>query len=484
MKRSFDRGRNIMVRSLSIAILLFSCLGLQAAEKPNVLFIAVDDLNDWAGYRGNKDVITPNMDRLAGQGMWFTKAYCQYPLCGPSRASLMSGLYYHQLNSAKLQAKDQFVEDQVQSVGSELLHGYLHNHGYKTMAVGKLLHKHMAKKKLDMSGGRSNWDFNENEAGDRVRSNWPPDLNPKTAETLTDWGVYVGDHGKGTEEDMSDSKSAKWAVDRLKEKHDKPFMLMVGFLHPHVPWYVPQKYFDMYDKETLSLPPYNPNDFDDLPEAAKGILNDGYPRTEWAKDEKQWRNIVHAYMANITFADAKVGQVLDALDNSPYGDNTIVILWSDHGYHMGEKNTFQKHTLWDRSAVAPLIIKVPKSMQNSVKNGPCDQVVSMVDLYPTVLDLCGLPPNEHVVGRSIKPLLENPTKEWSYPAFTFRKDGGKSMQLGSHRYVEYGDGSIEFYDHSTDPNEWKNLAEDPQHKKLLRQLQATFDDHRVYDKKL
>jgi arylsulfatase A-like enzyme len=459
------------VSFLISAAVLLSCGALQAAERPNVLFIAVDDLNDWAGYRGNKDVITPNMDRLASQGMWFSHAYCQYALCGPSRASIMSGVYFHQLNSDSLQAKDQFVEDQAQAMGSELLHGYMKNYGYKTMAVGKVLHKHMAKKKLDESGGRGGWVSIKDENGDKIKINFP------SKKTLTDWAVYPGE-----EDEMTDSKTAQWAVDRLEEKQDQPFMLMVGFLHPHVPWYVPQKYFDLYDKEKLTLPPYNPNDFDDLPEAAKGMLNEGYPRTEWAKDADQWRNIIHAYMASITFADAKIGKVLDALDKSPYRDNTMVVLWSDHGYHMGEKNTFQKHTLWNRSAVAPLIIKVPKSMQ--LKTGACDQVVSMVDLYPTILDLCGLPPNDVVVGRSLKPLLKNPTLQWRYPAFTFKKVDRKSLQYGPYRYIEYEDGSMELYDHRKDPDEWINLAEEPEQKQVIQNLQAMFEDYGVFDEKL
>lgn len=345
------------------------------------------------------------------------------------------------------------------------------------MAVGKILHKHIPKDSVDLSGGRENWDFNEDSEGNRIRSHWPPDLNPATAKTLTDWGIYVGDNGAGTESDMSDSKAAAWAVDRLQEKHTDPFMLMVGFLHPHVPWYVPQRYYDMYDPDTLLMPPYNPDDWDDIPAAGLDNINKGYPRTEWAIQNNQWTNIVHAYLANITFADAKIGQVLDALEASPYKDNTIVVLWSDHGYHMGEKNTFQKHTLWNRSAVAPLIIKLPPGMRDNLKTGRCDRIVSMLDLYPTVLDLCGLPPNDKVVGRSLRPLLRNPEERWDYPAFTFGQDNGKSVQFGPYRYIEYSDGSMELYDHRRDPNEWANQAANPELEKVRSKLKAMFDEH-------
>ncbi|MDB4693588.1 sulfatase-like hydrolase/transferase, partial [Akkermansiaceae bacterium] len=199
------------------------------AKKPNILFISVDDLNDWAGYRGHSQVISPHMDRLAKKSTWFSRAYCQYPLCGPSRASVMSGLYYHQLESKKLQAEDKYVEDKVQSMGSELLHGYFKKHGYKTMAVGKVLHKHLPKKNLHMSGGRGKWNHNRDEDGKQVETNW------KSNKTLTDWAPYAG-----KESEMSDSLAADWAVERLQKKHTKPFMLMVGFLRPHVPWHVPQ----------------------------------------------------------------------------------------------------------------------------------------------------------------------------------------------------------------------------------------------------
>lgn len=429
------------------------------AEKPNILFISVDDLNDFVGYRGHPQVISPNMDRLAKQGTWFSRAYCQYPVCGPSRASVMSGLYPHQLESKKLQPDDSFVEKKVQSMGSELLHGYFKKHGYKTMAVGKILHKHLPKKNLHMSGGRGPWDHNRDEDGKQIESNF------ESSDTLTDWAPYDGE-----ESEMSDSKAADWAVERLQKKHTKPFMLMVGFLRPHVPWHVPQKYFDMYEREKMILPPYLASDLDDVSPAAKETINDGYPRTEWAKKEGQWKHIMQSYLASITFADTKIGQVLDALETSPYKDNTIVVLWSDHGYHLGEKNTFQKHTLWERSALAPLIISLPKSMQGEKHRGKTDAVVGLIDIYPTLVDLCGLPANDKVVGRSLKPLLQNLNAKWNHPALTYRKDNGRSLRNDRYRYIEYGDGTQELYDHEKDPNEWKNLASDPEHASVLKEL--------------
>lgn len=457
-------------RLLTLLILAGLPFQTNAAKRPNVLFIAVDDLNDWAGYFGNSQAITPHMDQLASEGVWFSKAYCQYPVCGPSRASLMSGLYYHQLNSPKLQAEDEFVEKTAQSLGSELLHGYLKKMGgYKTMAVGKILHKHLPKENLDLSGGRGSWDYlRDKKTGKKIKLEWP------SQNTLTDWGPW-----EKPEESMSDSRAATWAVERLQEQHDKPFMLMVGFLRPHVPWYVPQKYFDLYDREAIKLPPYQKEDLDDVPEAALATINEGYPRTEWALENNRWKDIAQSYLASITFADSKVGEVLKALKESPYSENTIVILWSDHGYHMGEKNTFQKHTLWERSGLSPLIIKLPPSMQGEKFRGQCDKVVGLIDIYPTLVDLCSLPANTKVVGRSLKPLLENPKADWDHPTLTYRKEGGKALRYQHYRYIEYGDGSMELYDHEKDPNEWKNVAEESEYQPALEMMKKLLTENHI-----
>lgn len=371
----------------------------------------------------------------------------------------MTGMYYHQLDPKRLQMKDSEVDESAKANGSLLLHSYFKKHGYKTFAVGKILHKHLPKKDLTMSGGRGGWGTKTDKDGNRVKTHF------KSQETLTDWG-----YPDEPEAEMSDSQAADWTVERLQRKHTKPFILMVGFLRPHVPWYVPKKYYDKYDRDKITLPPYKKDDLNDVPQAARDTINDGYPRTEWAIETNQWKDIVHSYLASITFVDSKVGQVLDALEASPYRDNTIVILWSDHGYHLGEKNTFQKHTLWELSACAPLIIKMPKNYQGKTTTGQCDRIVSLIDIYPTLLDICNLPPNDKVVGRSLKPLLENPKKEWNHPALTYRKNGGKSMRYGKYRYIEYGDGSMELYDHAKDPNEWTNLAPNPEHAEALKAM--------------
>jgi len=419
--------------------------------------------------------ITPNMDRLASQGVHFPRAYCTYPLCGASRASLMTGVYFTELDTTRTQPDDEEVEERIESMGSSLLHTYLGDRGYKTMAVGKILHRHVPDGSVDQSGGRDSFDRNENAAGERIRLNWPPDLNHDTARTLTDWGLYLGNNGVGTEADMGDTISADWAVDRLGETHTDPFMLMVGFLHPHVPWYVPQKYYDLYDPAALTLPAYLATDYADIPAAADALPNVGYPTTDWAIANNEWRNMLHAYLANVSYVDAQIGRVLDALESSPYADNTVVMLWGDHGYHMGEKNIFQKDTLWDRSNVTPLIIKAP-GMAAGVES---NQLVSLIDIYPTLVDLCNLPPNEMARGRTLKPLLQDPTLEWDYPAFTFRQNMTyKSVQYGQLHLIEYPDETQELYDHTNDPDEWVNLVDDLSYADELARLQSMspFED--------
>ncbi|MEE4217824.1 MAG: sulfatase [Xanthomonadales bacterium] len=435
-------------------------------NKPNILFIAVDDLNDWVGYTGvNPSTITPNIDALAERGTAFTNAFTQYPVCGPSRASLFAGLLPGTLGFTS-QPRDPEVTEAAQELGTPLLHSYFAQNGYKTMAVGKLLHRHIPQGSVDESGGRGDWDRLE----DGERLNWDTD------RTMTDWGVYPY-----PEEEMSDPMAAGWAVERLREEHDRPFMLMVGFLRPHVPWYVPQRWFDaMGDAGELTLPPYKPDDLEDVPDYAVATnIAQGYPRTEWAIEAGQWNNIVHAYLASVHFVDHYVGQVLDALAKSPYAANTIVVLWSDHGYHLGEKNTFQKHSLWERSGKVPLVLAGPGVPKGETRN----QAVGLIDIYPTLLDLAGLPENPVNAGHSLKPLLDDASMDWDNPVITqWRRNRdnwdrrGQAVQYGPWRYSLYGDGSEELYNHADDPNEWNNLAADTdaaaRHRELMDKLKA------------
>lgn len=409
-------------------------------QRPNVLFIAVDDLNDFPTFSGRyPDAKTPHMDRLAARGTVFTRAHCQFPLCGPSRASVMSGLLPSTLGYTD-HMRDEALATRARELGTELLHVFFAAQGYRTLAVGKICHTHVPPGSVDASGGSG-----DVTAGlGRLGRHW------KSDRTLTDWAT-----APERDEQMPDHEAADWAVRQLQATHEAPFFLMVGFLRPHTPWYVPRRWFDLYDRDAITLPPYRADDLNDVPEMAQRIgIRSEMPRTAWAIENDQWRSIVQAYLASISFADHQVGRVLDALDASPHKDNTVVVLWSDHGYHMGEKNTFQKHSLWERSSHVPLVIAGPK-----VRPGQrCDRVVSLLDIYPTLVEMAGLPANPKNQGRSLAPLLAEPARPWPHPAVTGWQENSFAVQTETHRYIRYGDGSEELYDHRTDPDEWHNLA--------------------------
>ncbi|CAH8284095.1 arylsulfatase A-like enzyme [Mariniflexile fucanivorans] len=414
------------------------CHFCYAQEKPNVLFISVDDLNDFPSYANRYEgAITPNLDKLANQGTVFNNAYCQYSVCGPSRASVMSGFYPHNLSGSL--NEDDVVQESTKALGSELMHTWFRNNGYETLAVGKILHGHLPEGTLDETGGRGSFSSGLG----KLQRNWHQN------GTMTDWAK-----DPETDEQMPDHQAANWAADQLSKKHDKPFFLMVGFLRPHNPWYVPKKWWDMYDREKIKLPEYKKDDLEDIPKLGLKNIKNQMPRTEWAIETDQWRDIVHSYLASITFVDHQIGKVIKALEESEYSKNTIIVLWSDHGYQMGEKNTFQKATLWERSTHVPLLFAGPEVP----KGKSSDRVVSLLDIYPTLLEMSGLPKNSKNEGRSLVPLIKNPSTAWSYPSVTGYNKDCYAIQNERYRYIRYADGGEELYDHQNDPNEWTNLA--------------------------
>jgi arylsulfatase A-like enzyme len=279
--------------------------------------------------------------------------------------------------------------------------------------------------------------------------------------TQTDWGAFPE-----TDQEMPDYHSAQWAIERLKQKHTKPFFLSVGFLRPHVPWYVPQKWFDLYPVETVTTPPYKKDDRDDLPPIALQVDDlPMMPTTEWAIENHQWKNMVQAYLACVSFVDNCIGEVLNELEKSDYKKNTIVILWSDNGYRLGEKGTFAKHCLWNEATRVPLIISLPGTKTPEI----CGQPVELLDIYPTLTDLCGLPENTANEGKSLKPLMNEsfgPSENYAVSTYGRNNHAVISQQ---YRYIQYEDHSEEFYDLKTDPNEWNNMADKPQNKSIIEQ---------------
>ena len=443
---------NIFLKSL---FFVFFCLRTQAQEKPNVLFLIIDDLNDWVSI-SNKfpNVKTPNIDRLAKKGTYFSKAYSQAPLCGPSRASFLSGLLpsktgvYLQMNDVDLK---KYYDEQFKV---DFLPNYFSKNGYKTLGVGKIFHNGPGVKAFDEYGGK----FEAYGPSPEKRMNYDPAWFGQKG-TQTDWGPYPE-----SDSQMPDFKSAEWASEQLAKKHEKPFFMAVGFIRPHVPWHVPQKWFDRVNLNKIQTPPYLETDMEDIPEIAKAITQvPEMPTTKWAINQNNWKEMIQAYIACIAFVDAQIGKVLDSLEKSAYKNNTYVVLLSDHGYHLGEKNRFAKHSLWERSAHVPLIISGPGIQQHKINSSP----VGLIDIYPTLLDLCELPQNKQNDGRSIVPILKNNSLNWDYPVYSFYGSGNVSIFKNKYHYIRYEDFSEELYDLNKDPQEWKNKAKEVEETKLL-----------------
>jgi arylsulfatase A-like enzyme len=433
----------------------------QNTKQPNVLFIAVDDLNDWVGCMGgHPDARTPNIDRLAASGTLFLNAHCQAPICGPTRASLMSGLLpsttgiYGQIGDRFLKTDNPIMQE------ATFLSRYFAQNGYKTMGVGKLFHS------SDGDGAFEEYGGIHEKFGPKPekRMHYDPDWFDKPGGTSTDWGPFPE-----SDDQMPDTKYARWAVQKLQETHEKPFFLGVGFIRPHVPWHAPKKWFDLYDRESIQLPPYLENDQEDVPEIARKIMEvPMMPTTRWAKETGQWRDIVLSYLAVTTFMDDKIGWVLDALEKSPYAENTIVVLWGDHGYHLGEKNRFAKHSVWERASKVPLIIAGP----GFAKNQTCAKPVGLIDIYPSLVEMCELEKNPGLEGHSLVPLLRDPEKEWEHVAITTYGRNNHAIRSEHFRYIRYEDGSEELYDHRKDPNEWHNVADRDEYADVIKRLKT------------
>ncbi len=434
---------------ISLLVILFSCSPEEQKQTgpPNVLFIAIDDLNNWLGCIGDHpDAKTPNMDRLASQGVLFTNAYCQAPLCGPSRASIMTGL-----RPSTTGIYGMIDDNDIKQVLPDitLLPEYFKKNGYHTMGIGKLFHQHAPDGVFDESGGRTGG-FGPRPA-ERFVWNGIGTSDPEIyGRTSTDWGAYPE-----VDSLMIDYQSADWTIERLRRDYDQPFFLAVGFIRPHVPLYAPQKWFDMHPVEGLAMTPYKADDLEDIPEVGLKI-NDlpMMPSTDWAIESGNWDDIIQAYLACVTFVDSQVGRVMEALENSPYADNTVIVLWSDHGYRLGEKGTFAKHALWEEAVNAPLMFAAPGLPKGKV----IDQPVEMLSIYPTLLELTNLEANKQNEGISLVELMKSDQPGEDLAAISTYGMNNHAVRTPRYRYIQYEDGTEELYDHSTDPNEWNNIS--------------------------
>ena len=344
---------------------------------------------------------------------------------------------------------------------------YFADHGYRTLAVGKITHGYPAKLAFGSYGGKFAGSGPKPSGGRRFNYHLP---NVPWTGTQTDWGAFPD-----REEEMSDHKSADWAVERLAEESKQPFFLAVGFVRPHVPFYVPQKWFDLFPLDDVQLPPVRNDDLLDVPEISRRIHElPKYPKLAFLQknDNEQFRKCVQAYLACVAFVDHQVGRVLDALDKGPHAADTVVVLFSDHGYHLGEKDRVSKHSLWEESARVPLVVAPAKSQGKQFgKAGQlCSKPVGLIDLYPTMLQMCGLPAKKSNQGDSLVPLLKNPSANWRFSTLTTYARGNHTLRSERYRYLRFEDGSEELYDHAEDPNEWTNLATRLKYAKLLKQF--------------
>lgn len=345
---------------------------------------------------------------------------------------------------------------------SETMFQTFRRHGYYTATRGKIFHGRADPASFDEISPATGWRRPQEKLHYKVPGSHP----------LWDWGqVDVPDA------DMRDAQTAAWAADRLPQlaAADQPFFLAVGFSLPHVPIYASQTWFERYPLDTLQLPATLSTDGDDIPEIALQLsLNPTAPRDTWMQEHDESKQAVRAYLATISFVDALVGTVLEGLAQSGEADETIVVLWSDHGFHMGEKQKWAKRSLWEESTRVPLIVRAPGKAA-----GETAAPVGLIDIYPTLVELCGLPMPEHLDGRSLNSLLEDPQAAWEHPALcTFGKNN-HSLRSRHFRYTLYADGSEELYDHRSDPHEWSNLAKDAkfarviaEHRRFLPQVNA------------
>ncbi len=438
-----------------------------AAPAPNVLFIAIDDLNDWVGcLGGHPQAKTPNIDALAARGMSFTNAHCQAPICGPSRASLLSGRYPYSTGVYDQPDKKNLPAD-TQRFRGHLLPEYFAKHGYETLAVGKITHGYPHDIAFQKYGGKFGGS-GPKPGGKTVRFQYSPDLSLPFTGTQTDWAAFPD-----SDEKMPDHQAADWAIDQLGKQHDKPFFLAVGFVRPHVPFYVPQKWFDLFPLDEIQIPEIPQDDLDDVPEIARKLHEmPRYPQLDWlrANDNDQLRRCVQAYLACTTFVDHQVGRVLKALASTAAADNTVIVLFSDHGYHLGEKHRVSKHGLWEEATRVPLIVCRPSDSRGD----QCAKPVGLIDLYPTLLSLCGLPARDANEGHSLVPLLDDPDSDWRFATSTTYGRMNHALRSERYRFIRYEDGAEELYDHRDDPHEWTNLAADRDHQSTLQRFREAL----------
>jgi iduronate 2-sulfatase len=429
----------------------------QPSKKPNILFIISDDLNCSLGCYGNTVVKSPNIDKLAKRGVLFSRAYCQYPVCNPSRTSFLTGL---KPDSTKI--LDNKVPLRKELPDAVTLPEYLRSHGYVTISIGKVFHRGLVfdEVKQEMDDPKS-WTHSLFPTG--------TPLGKKGEGRNMSGGKYAWCRwlaAEGEDTDQPDGQFAALAVKMLEKYRDQPFFLAVGFHKPHDPFIAPKKYFDMYPLDKLPVPKVPDKRSAEVPFA----LPKGTDFSTFTDQDK--REFLRCYYAGVTFMDAQVGKLLEALERLGLAENTIVVLIGDHGYHLGEHGWWNKNTLFEMSCRPPLIVAAPGSKGQGKS---CARLVEFVDLYPTLTELCGLKTPAKLEGISFRPLLDEPERAWKKAAFTQVQRGkvaGYTMRTERWRYTEWdgGKAGVELYDHNSDPGEYHNLATEPQYAMTVEEM--------------
>lgn len=462
------------MRLLLVIASLLGCSAVFAENPPNVIFFAVDDLCDWVGPLGDTQAMTPNMDQLARDGVTFTNAHCPGTFCGPSRSAIFTGRY---ASTTGVYTNEVYFHDHPEYRPLQVSFA---KGGYATYGVGKLFH-HPAGY-LDHRG----WTEFFIRSEQQKREGWPldswgedtpiPQPFPNsiynrdrkiTGGLFLEWGK-VDDQ---LEEQMADTRRVNWACEVLRREHDRPFFLAVGLYAPHFPNYAPKKYFDLYDPKSIKAPPYKDDDLDDLPpKMRRNKTNRRRLHHERLVELDAVEDAIHGYLASVSYADAMLGRLLSALRESPHADNTVVVLWSDHGYHHGEKGDWGKHTLWERTSNVPFLWSGPGISRDE----KVDATVSLIDMYPTLVEMCELPMVEGLEGESLAATLRNPAQAADRNVLLpYLDPGGYAIINRNWRYIHYSDETEELYDVRKDPNEWDNLANDPTFDEIKSELKKS-----------
>ena len=449
-----------------MALVVAGCSSKKEIEQPNVLFISIDDLNDWNGpLGGNNQVITPNLDRFADGSTNFLRNYCTSPGCNPSRTTLLTGMHTY-TSGMYSNYQDWRKIERLQEVPT--LSRYFRDNGYFAAGAGKIFHYNQ----VDTTA----WDeyypsIKRPMPADNFPEERPASMPPfKYMYGMFDWaGLPISD------EETADFESVDFIISQLNKKHDKPFFLAAGIYRPHLPWYVPQEYFDMYPLENVQLPALREDDTVDMGVRARELVSRGGNYHKHVVEAGKWQEAVRGYLASVTFADAMVGRLLEALEKSEYAENTIIVLWSDHGWQLGEKMHWRKFALWENVIRTVLMIKVPeglKTLPGGSIDGDTRTLTSLIDIYPTLVELCNLPKRDYLDGSSLIPILKNPDTMINRPIITTYDFADYSVRRGDWHLISYVDGTYELYNLVSDPEEWTNLALDSNYHSVLQSLEA------------